>query len=219
MDLFEIIGPVMVGPSSSHTAGAVRMGLAARRILADEPIRAGIVLHGSFAATGWGHGTDRALAAGLMGFSPDDDRVRDSLALAAAQGLAIDFSVGDLPRAHPNSALIRVTGREGRTEEVLAVSVGGGRIEVRRLNGLEVNFTCENPTLLVPHRDEPGCVARVTQLLSEAGINIAGMTVHRRARGGTAIMVIETDQPVPAALLSTLDAQPDIMNPRFIDAL
>lgn len=219
MDLFDIIGPVMVGPSSSHTAGAVRMGLAVRRILGEEPARADIVLYGSFAATGWGHGTDRALAAGLMGFQPDDERIRDSLVLAERRGLALAFSRQDLPRVHPNSALLRVTSRGGAYAEALAASVGGGRIEIRRLGGMEVCFTCERPTLLVPHRDEPGCVAGVTRLLSEGGINIAGMTVHRSRRGGGAIMVIETDQPVPGALLESLKARPDVGHSRYIEAL
>lgn len=219
MDLFDIIGPVMVGPSSSHTAGAVRMGLAVRRILGEEPVRADIVLYGSFAATGWGHGTDRALAAGLMGFQPDDERIRDSLVLAERQGLALSFSRQDLPRVHPNSSLLRVTGRGGAYVEALAASVGGGRIEIRRLDGMEVCFTCERPTLLVPHRDEPGCVAGVTRLLSEGGINIAGMSVHRSRRGGGAMMVIETDQQVPAPLLRALESRPGINRPRYIEAL
>lgn len=217
MDLFDIIGPVMVGPSSSHTAGAARIGLAIRRILCDEPVSADIALSGSFAATGAGHGTDRALAAGLMGMQPDDLRIRDSLAIAAEKGLELHFSQSDIPRAHPNSVFIRVTGRSGRSVNVLAASVGAGRIEVRRIDGLDVNFSCEQPTLLVPHKDGPGCVARVTRMLSESGLNIAGMTVHRRQRGGMAIMVIETDEPVPPTLLHALATQPDIHDPRYIE--
>lgn len=219
MDLFDIIGPVMVGPSSSHTAGAVRIGLAVRRILCDEPVRADIALSGSFADTGAGHGTDRALAAGLLGMQPDDLRIRDSLAIAAKRGLALHFSQSDIPRAHPNSVVIRVTGRSGRSVSVLAASVGAGRIAVRRIDDLDVNFSCGQPTLLIPHQDEPGCVARVTRLLAESGLNIAGMTVHRRQRGGKAIMVIETDEPVPPPLLDALAAQPGIYDPRYIEPL
>ena len=141
MNIFDILGPVMVGPSSSHTAGAVRIGFITRRLLGESPVKALITLSGSFAATGAGHGTDVALVAGLLGMKPDDMRVPESLSLAKEEGLEISFDFANLKEAHPNTAVLRVTGESGRELEVQASSLGGGRIMVNKLDGIEVNFT------------------------------------------------------------------------------
>ncbi len=197
LDIFDILGPVMVGPSSSHTAGAVRIGRMARVLLGAAPVQADIGLYGSFAETGQGHGTDRALAAGLLGMRPDDLDIPRSLELARERGLSVTFRTVRLREAHPNTALIRAEAADGRRIELQAASTGGGRIRVDRLNGVDVNFTGAFHTLIVRHQDRAGKVADVTRELSNARVNIANMSLCRSRRGGDALMVIETDQPVP----------------------
>ena len=197
LDIFDILGPVMVGPSSSHTAGAVRIGRMARALLGAPPVQADIGLYGSFAETGAGHGTDRALAAGLLGMRPDDLDIPRSLELARERGLTVTFHPVRLREAHPNTALIRAEAADGRRIELQAASTGGGRIRVDRLNGVDVNFTGAFHTLIVRHQDRAGKVADVTRELSNARVNIANMSLCRSRRGGDALMVIETDQPVP----------------------
>ena len=164
MNIFDILGPVMVGPSSSHTAGAVRIGLIARRLLGGQPATAKITLSGSFAATGTGHGTDRALVAGLLGMKPDDIRIPDSFALAVEQGLAFTFDKTELKEAHPNTAILQLSTAGGRELEVQASSLGGGRIMVNKLDGINVTFNGDSPTLIVHNLDQPGHVAEVTSM-------------------------------------------------------
>ncbi len=204
MNIYDILGPVMVGPSSSHTAGAVRIGLITRRLLGTAPVHAEISLSGSFAATGTGHGTDRALIAGLIGMQPDDIRIPDSFSFASEAGLTFTFHKINLKDAHPNTAILRVSSADGRTLEVQAASLGGGRILVNRLDGIRVNFTGDAPTLIVHNLDKPGCVADVTSLLSRNGVNIATMQLYRNYRGGYAVMVVETDQNIAAEVLELL---------------
>lgn len=193
MNCFDVIGPVMVGPSSSHTAGAVRLGQIASILLAEKPLLATIGLHGSFARTGSGHGTDKAILAGLLGFAPDDERIRQSRQLAQAAGLNYTFISVQLDRAHPNTAVIDLRGISGRTVNMRGASTGGGRIRVEAIDGLEVSFRGEYMTLIIRHHDAPGVVADVTHQLSRRRINIANMRVFRAQRGGAAVMIIETD--------------------------
>lgn len=204
MNIYDILGPVMVGPSSSHTAGAVRIGLIARRLLGTAPLTARIVLSGSFAATGQGHGTDRALVAGLLGMRPDDTRIPDSFQVAAAQGLHFTFEKANLKDAHPNTAVLSLTGEGDRRLEIQATSLGGGRIRVNKLDGITVNFTGDSPTLIVHNIDQPGYVAEVTSTLFRKAVNIATMQLYRNRRGGYAVMVIESDQDVPQEALQWL---------------
>ena len=152
---FDIIGPIMIGPSSSHTAGAVRLGLMARAILAEEVKSADIKLHGSFAQTYKGHGTDRALIAGIMGFKPDDERIRDALQLATKNNIEYNFTKVNLEDAHPNTAIINLTGVSGRTISLQGASIGGGNILVSHVNDFEVNLSGKYPSLIVVHRDRP----------------------------------------------------------------
>lgn len=205
MNLFDILGPVMVGPSSSHTAGAVRIGYVTRKLLGEAPASAEIFLHGSFAATGRGHGTGKALAAGLLGMKPDDIRIPQSFALAEQAGLSLRLGTVTLRNAHPNTALLRVTGVSGRKLEVVASSPGGGRIRVCRVDGIETDFSGDYPTLIVHNLDRPGHVAAVTGILSRSGINIAYMQLNRNIRGGYAVMVLECDQAIPKGLLEELE--------------
>lgn len=197
MNIFDIIGPVMVGPSSSHTAGAAKIGSAARRLLGEPVARAEILLYGSLLATGRGHGTDRAIVAGLLGMGPDDERIPRSLELAQAQGMEVTFGAADLKDAHVNSVLLRLTGRSGKTMEVVGQSLGGSVINIQSINGVEANFSGESPTLIVFNEDRPGLISGITSMLASIGINIATMHVSRTNRGGTAATVIECDQEIP----------------------
>ena len=218
MNIFDILGPVMVGPSSSHTAGAVRIGLIARRLLGGQPATAKITLSGSFAATGTGHGTDRALVAGLLGMKPDDIRIPDSFALAVEQGLAFTFDKTELKEAHPNTAILQLSTAGGRELEVQASSLGGGRIMVNKLDGINVNFNGDSPTLIVHNLDQPGHVAEVTSMLSHKSVNIATLQLYRNHRGGYAVMVIETDQDIPAEALRWLSRLEGVIKVTYLNA-
>ncbi|HIR13570.1 MAG TPA: L-serine ammonia-lyase, iron-sulfur-dependent, subunit beta [Candidatus Choladousia intestinavium] len=217
MNIFEILGPVMVGPSSSHTAGAVRIGLMTRRLLAERPVKAVIGMHGSFAATGLGHGTDRALVAGLLGMQPEDMRIPESFEYAREAGLAFSFETIQLRDAHPNSVVIEVVGEKGRDLTVQASSLGGGRIMINRLDDIDVNCTCEMPTLIVHNMDQPGHVAEVTSMLSHKSVNIANMSLYRDKRGGRAVMVVETDQPIPLESIKWLEHLEGVLKVTYIN--
>lgn len=205
IDIFDIIGPIMVGPSSSHTAGAVRIGHMARTLLGQEPVKAALHLHGSFAETGVGHGTDMALIAGLLGMASDDYDIPKSFKIAKERGLKFTFDAIDLRDAHPNSVLMELEGAEGATLSMQACSVGGGRIEVNKIDGVDLHFTGNFNTLIIHNKDELGYISNVTQALTLAKINIANMSLHRNKRGGSAIMVIETDEPVPEMIIHLLE--------------
>lgn len=217
MNIFDIIGPVMVGPSSSHTAGAVKIGLVSRRLLSEEVGSAKILFHGSFEATGRGHGTDRAVLAGLMGMACDDERIPDAFSWAKKKGLQYEFGRIDLgENAHPNSVLLRLHGISGRDLEIVAASIGGGRIEVQGIDGLKTVFSGDYPTLIVENDDHPGVVAKVTKVLSENGINIATVQLDRDSRGGHAVTVIECDQEIPADALRYLERQEGIIKVTYL---
>ena len=201
MNIFDILGPVMVGPSSSHTAGAVRIGLVTRRLLGEKVKNARIGMYGSFAATGKGHGTDRALVAGLLGMEPDDTRIPDSFSQAQREDMKFEIGEVSLSGAHPNTAVLKVEGVSGRTLEVQASSLGGGR-----------------PTLIVHNIDQPGHVAKVTSMLFESNINIANMSLYRDRRGGIAVMVIEADKEIPEKMLEWLKQQEGIKKVTYINA-
>ena len=193
VSLLDIIGPVMVGPSSSHTAGACRLGLLARNLVGGTPERARIELHGSFARTGEGHGTDKAIAGGLMGFRPDDERLRDALEIAEREGLDYVFekaSLGD--EAHPNTA--RITLERGDRKAVMTgASLGAGRILVTEINGYNVEVSGSYHTIVLIAEDVKGSIAAIATILAEHEINIANLRLTRKERGGDAFMVIEVD--------------------------
>lgn len=205
MNLLDIIGPVMVGPSSSHTAGAVRIGRVSRKLLAEEVKEAKIYFHGSFLATGKGHGTDKALIAGLLGMQVDDPAIPDSFRIAEKRGMRFSLEGIDLGDVHPNSVKMNLTGISGRTLEVIAASIGGGRIQICELDGITANFSGDYPTLIVHNIDQPGHVTEVTSMLAHKGVNIATMQLYRKSRGGSAVMVIECDQEVPKESLAWLE--------------
>lgn len=197
MSIFDIIGPIMVGPSSSHTAGAVRIGLVARRLLGEDIRSAEILLYGSFLATGKGHGTQKALVAGLLGMKPDDYRIPDSLEIAKERGMSIEFGQANLKEAHPNTAQIKLVGVNGKELEVIGESLGGSRINIAQIDGIETNFSGDNPTLIVHNLDQPGHVCEVTSMLAHKSVNVAAMQLYRSTRGGRAVMVLECDQEIP----------------------
>ena len=210
MNIFDIVGPVMVGPSSSHTAGAVRIGFVARKLLGEAVKKAEILLYGSFLATGKGHGTDRALIAGLLGMQPDDERVPFSFEVAKNEGMEFSFGEANLKEAHPNSVVLLLTGESGKEIEIIGASLGGGRMKICKIDGYEANFCAEYPTLIVQNLDQPGCVATVTTMLSQLGINIATLQLYRDSRGGDAVMVVECDREVPLDSIAWLEEQPGI---------
>ncbi len=220
MSLLDQIGPVMVGPSSSHTAGACRLALLARNTLLSAPRRARFVLHGSFAKTAKGHGTDLALVAGLLGSYPDDPRIRDAFAHAAAAGLEFEFATADLGDVHPNSVRIEVEA-DGESVELQGSSLGGGFVQVTRVNGFDVRFGGSSHTLLVLHRDRPGVIARVAAVVADDEGNIGSLFSARERRGGRAMMSIEVDKRLSQYALDYLStltyvhwlrALPDVMH-------
>ena len=217
MNLFDILGPVMVGPSSSHTAGAVRIGRMARRLLGEgTPKMAKITLSGSFAATGQGHGTDRALVAGLLGMQPDDERIPHSFSVAEGKGMGYTFSRANLSGEHPNTARIELIGKSGQTLSMIASSLGGGRIMVVQMNGLRVSFSGDLPTLIIQNKDQPGHVRDVSDILARAGVNIATLHLYRDYPGGNAVMIIETDKVVSQEHLDHLKGIRGITGVTFV---
>ena len=172
MNCFDIIGPVMIGPSSSHTAGACRIGKVAYSLLDGKAVKAEIVFHGSFAKTYRGHGTDKAIVAGILGMDTDDVRIRDSFEYAKAANTEIIIQTGYFEDAHPNTARVTLTTDNGQTVEVMGASVGGGEIMIERINGMEVSISGQYATLIVLHKDAPGTIAAVTGYIGELGINI-----------------------------------------------
>jgi len=193
MNVFDIIGPIMIGPSSSHTAGAVRLGFMARLLLGEEPSMAMISLHGSFAHTYKGHGTDIAIVAGILGFKPDDERIRLSFLLAQEAGLVFGFNEEDIPDAHPNTVLIQLASLKGPQITMLGSSVGGGNIEITKLNGKDVVINGHNPAIIVEYKDIPGRISKICEVAAQNRINISQMHISRDKRGGTAIVTIQVD--------------------------
>lgn len=210
-----MIGPVMIGPSSSHTAGACRIGLVARQLLGAVPERAVIGLHASFAKTGRGHGTHLALVAGLLGYAPDDARLPQAFEQAQAAGLRYDFAEVDLGDVHPNSAQIALTGG-GAQVTLIASSTGGGVIEVVRVDGFRVSFSGASATLLTRHTDALGVIAKVASLIAAAHVNIAALTCARESRGGAALLSIELDAPLSPAALAFLQGWPEMAWVRMV---
>jgi L-serine dehydratase len=208
VSLLDIIGPVMVGPSSSHTAGACRIGLLARGLLGRTPHQAHIELHGSFARTGEGHGTDKAIVGGLLGFRPDDERIREALDIAAREGLEYTFEKTTLSdEAHPNTARITLSAGD-RSATVVGSSLGAGRVLISEIDGFPVSVTGNYHSIVLVAEDIPGSVARIAGILAEHTINIATLRLTRKQRGGDAFMVIEVDHEPSLAVRDELRALP-----------
>lgn len=196
MNIFDILGPIMIGPSSSHTAGAVRIGRVVRILLNEEVKEAKIILYGSFAATYKGHGTDKAIVAGLLGYNVADYEIKDSINIAKNKGYNYIFEESNVESTHPNTVKIYAVGVNDKKIEITASSIGGGNILVKNINGIEVDFTGQYHTLIVPHDDKTGTISLVTHILAVHNINIACMKMFRKHKKGKAIMIIETDQEI-----------------------
>lgn len=219
MNLFDIIGPVMIGPSSSHTAGAARIGRVTRMLLGEDVQSAEIYFHGSFAKTWEGHGADRAVIGGLLGLSVADERMRLSRELAQEKGMQYTISAVQLRDAHPNTVIIKAHGVHGKEVKVQAASVGGGSIFVQYLNDMEVGFSGERTTLIIQHRDTPGAIAQVSQMLAWAKMNIATMRVFRQDKGGRAVMALELDSVPEDKLIASLRAMDAFENVTLLKQL
>lgn len=194
--VFDVIGPIMIGPSSSHTAGAARLGKIARTIV-NKPIKSvTFLLHGSFKETYKGHGTDRALVAGILGMEPEDARLRRSLEIAKEDGLNVDFQPADLGQVHPNTVKLIMTDRDDVAWEVLGSSIGGGLVSIQEINGNKVQITGEHPTVITCHDDIPGTVSKISTLIFDYNINIAHMTLVRSQKGKDATMTMEVDNRI-----------------------
>lgn len=222
MNVFNIIGPVMIGPSSSHTAGACRLGRVVNKIIDDGTLTdVRIQLSGSFARTYQGHGTDRAILAGIMGYNSYSEEIRDAKEIATKRGIHYEFIPKDIPGAHPNTAKISYVLADGKSGYVQGASIGGGNIRVDNIDGLEVNFTGENNTILVLHKDVPGVIANVTNLMywRYGDLNIGNFHLSRNERGGTALMTIEIDQLPPEQLIPDIRKMDNVENALMIRAI
>lgn len=207
--VFDIIGPIMIGPSSSHTAGAARIGRAARALFGRKPKKVTITFYGSFAKTYRGHGTDIAIVGGVLDFDTFDKRIVDSLKIARDQGIEVVFRESDEVPDHPNTARILLEDDQGSTE-VVGISIGGGKMEITELNGFSLHLSGNAPTLLVLHHDRYGAIATVAGILAHHQINIGYMQVSRKEKGSLALMTIETDQPVSDEVKAEIEAQEGI---------
>ncbi|MBM7618950.1 L-serine dehydratase [Bacillus tianshenii] len=207
--VFDIIGPVMIGPSSSHTAGAARIGRVARSLFGRQPDWASISFYGSFAKTYKGHGTDVAIVGGLLDFDTFDERIKTSLSIADSLNMKVEFIEEEAITDHPNTAKVRIGDAQGDLE-LVGISIGGGKIEITELNGFELRLSGNHPALLVVHNDRYGAIAGVANVLAKFAINIGHMEVSRKEKGKQALMTIEVDQNIDDAVINELSALPHI---------
>ena len=214
--VFDIIGPVMIGPSSSHTAGACKLGKIARNILGEKPIDTVFYLHGSFGKTYKGHGTDRALLAGILGMNPDDSHLKESLDIARKENIKFRFIEKDLEDVHPNSVKIVMTSESGEEVSVTGSSIGGGAVEIISVNGENIKFSGNYPTLLVNQTDVPGVVADISKYLHKIKNNIAFMSLYRTQRGKEATMIFELDENIDNLTLKNMENLENVNFVRFI---
>jgi len=218
LNIFNIIGPVMIGPSSSHTAGAVRIGRVSWKILGEQVAKAEIGLFGSFAMTYKGHGTDKALIAGILGMKPDNERIKRSLEIARETGLSYSFSEIKLSKAHPNTAVLHLTGVNGSQCIVQGASVGGGNIVITKLNGMESAFNGEQDTLIVVHNDVPGMIALVSAELANLKVNIGSFKLYRPQKGLEAVMTIELDSGIDKTAVNMLRGLSNVISVVYMNA-
>jgi L-serine dehydratase len=219
LQVFDILGPIMIGPSSSHTAGAVRIGKYARSVLGKTPVKAVIRFSGSFAKTYKGHGTDKAVIAGILGMDTDDSRIRNSMQIATEEGLDFTFIEEDIDGAHPNTAEITLTDAEGRSALIQGASIGGGNIVINKINDTEVSISGKSDTLVIPHDDVPGMIAVVTNILAEKGVNVHGFSLGRDRKGGIAVMTIEIDGNIDESINEAIMECPNIHASTILKAI
>ena len=219
LQVFDILGPIMIGPSSSHTAGAVRIGKYARSVLGKTPVKAVIRFSGSFAKTYKGHGTDKAVIAGILGMDTDDSRIRNSMQIATEEGLDFTFIEEDIDGAHPNTAEITLTDADGRSALIQGASIGGGNIVINKINDTEVSISGKSDTLVIPHDDVPGMIAVVTNILAEKGVNVHGFSLGRDRKGGIAVMTIEIDGNIDESINEAIMDCPNIHASTILKAI
>lgn len=217
--VFDILGPIMIGPSSSHTAGAARLAKVARIIAGEKIVKVEFLLHGSFAQTYKGHGTDKALVAGILNMDPWDENLKNSFKIAEEKGIELIFTEADLGEVHPNTVKFIITKDDGRTTEVTGSSIGGGNITVINIDGQVVEFTGERPTILTSHKDLPGVISRISSILYEENINIANMRVFRSQKGKMQTMALEIDSIITGSLMDRIKGIIEIENVKFINPL
>ena len=218
VSILDVMGPVMVGPSSSHTAGTARLGRVAREILDEEPVAVRFYLHPPLAATYRGHGSDFALAGGAIGLNVDDPRIPEALRIAEQMGVEIEFREEDLGEVHPNTVRIEIEGKT-RQAEIVGSSIGGGVIEVFQIDGFQTRFHGDSPTLLLFYRDRPGMISEVTHVIAGEGINIASLYCSRKQRGKDAFMQIDVDSPLSKEALKRIRDMPDVSDARYLDRI
>lgn len=217
ISVFEVIGPNMVGPSSSHTAGAASIARLAWKMTHEKIRRVKFTLYGSFAQTYKGHGTDRALLGGMMGFETDDERIRDSFEIAEKEGLEFSFVANTIEtEVHPNTVDMEIEDVTGRVLTVRGESIGGGKVRLTRINGVKVLFTGEYHSLIVIHKDHPGVISKVTANLGECHVNIAYLRVYRENKGGIAYMIIESDEEITKEIVERIERNPFVKDTMLI---
>ena len=218
VSILDVMGPVMVGPSSSHTAGTARLGRVAREILNEDPVNVHFYLHPPLAATYRGHGSDFALVGGSIGLNVDDPRIPEAIRIAEQMGVEIAFSEEDQGEVHPNTVRIEING-PNRETEIVGSSIGGGVIEVFKINGFQTRFKGDSPTLLLFYRDRRGMISEVTRVISEEEINIASLYCSRKQRGKDAFMQIDVDSPISEAALRRICSLDDVADARYLDRI
>jgi L-serine dehydratase len=218
VSILDVMGPVMVGPSSSHTAGTARLGRVAYEILDGDPVAVHFYLHPPLAATYRGHGSDFALAGGAIGLNVDDPRIPEAIRIAEQMGVSIEFSEEDLGDVHPNTVRIEIRSA-GREVEIVGSSIGGGVIEVFKINGFQTRFKGDSPTLLLFYRDRPGMIADVATIIADEGINIASLYCSRKQRGRDAFMQVDVDSPLSQEGLHRIGSLADVAEARYLDRI
>jgi L-serine dehydratase len=218
LSILDIMGPVMVGPSSSHTAGTARLGRVAYEILGEAPVEVHFFLHPPLAATYRGHGSDFALAGGAIGMSVSDPRIPEALRIAEQSGVTVEFSEEDLGDVHPNTVRVVAKGKT-REVEIIGSSIGGGVIEVFSINGYAARFKGDSPTLLMFYRDRPGMIHQVTEIIADEGINIASLACSRSGRGKEAFMQIDVDSPPSREAIARICALADVSEAKYLDRI
>lgn len=220
ISIFDVMGPNMIGPSSSHTAGALRIALLASNLAKGNVAHVTFILYGSFARTYHGHGTDRALVGGILGYTTDDERIRDSFEYAKKAGITYEF-VEDFTNkdVHPNTVDIELTCKNGQVITMRGVSIGGGNAVIQRLNGIEIDMNGASPTVIVKHWDRKGVLAYITKVISDADLNIGALKLYREGKGKLAYAIVELDGKVPEEILQKLEEYPDNIATTYIPAL
>jgi L-serine dehydratase len=219
LGVFDIIGPIMIGPSSSHTAGAVRIGKYTNSILGEKPVKVRVGFSGSFAKTYRGHGTDKAIIAGALGMNTDDKRICNSLEIAKEEGLDYTFEILELDGVHPNTVELELEGESGRRVNVRGSSVGGGNILINKINGADVLISGKSTALIITHFDIPGMVAKVSNILGSIGANINQFSLNREEKGGIAIMTIEIDGVIDPSIKQVIQDIPNVVSVSILNAI